>query len=88
MGTPAEHTPPVEVRKGAVGDLEPVARLFNAYLGTGSMALDPLDRSDFSYLLEDERSALFVATSRADGQVIGYASVKPWSPRAGLLHRR
>lgn len=73
------------VRPALPADLHAVAELFNAYLGTGSMALEPLSADDYRPLLTDDRCRLLVAENGENASCVGYASVKPWSPRGGYV---
>ncbi|MEM9837052.1 MAG: N-acetyltransferase family protein [Bacteroidota bacterium] len=74
------------IRPLSKADLPAVAALNNRYLGNGTMRLVPYLASDFlPYLPErKERYAMVVAVE--DDQVVGFASIKPYSPRRGYYH--
>lgn len=64
-------------------ELAQVAAINNLYLGRGTMQLAPVSADDFVDYLPgaSDRHAMVVA--QTDGRVLGYALVKPYSPREG-----
>ncbi|MBC6993383.1 GNAT family N-acetyltransferase [Neolewinella lacunae] len=71
----------VRIRPAGPFDAAALAAIFNAYLGKATLALEPLGEVDYLAVLDDPRAALLVAEGAAG--VLGYAGVKPYSPRGG-----
>jgi phosphinothricin acetyltransferase len=67
-------------------ELAEVAAINNFYLGIATMQLEPVTTDDFVVYLPDvsERHAMIVKVF--NGKVLGFALVKPYSPRAGYRH--
>ncbi|MEM7573283.1 MAG: N-acetyltransferase family protein [Bacteroidota bacterium] len=76
----------MEIGLAKLEDAPAIAQIFNAYLGRASMVLEPLKEKDFHALIDPAvgyRAAMIVAKQEED--LLGYASVKPWSPRRGYF---
>ncbi|MEO0731248.1 MAG: N-acetyltransferase family protein [Bacteroidota bacterium] len=69
------------IRPARIRDAEQLARVFNPYVGIATMVLQARSAADYLPLLESKRCAVLVA--EAGDRVVGYASVKPYSLRAG-----
>ena len=77
----------MQIRRASLVDASAIATIFNAYLGQASMVLEPRTAEDFRALISPTdayRAAMIVAES--EEEILGYASVKPWSPRRGYYH--
>lgn len=70
------------VRLAKEQEASAIAAIFNQYVGKATMVLKPRSAADYLPLLTGERSAIFVATDKKGG-LLGFASVKPYSPRGG-----
>lgn len=67
-------------------DLSQVAEINNQYLGKGSMQLDAVTAEDFLTFLPTPASRYAMVVYEAKAGIIGYALVKPYSPRRGYRH--
>ena len=65
-------------------DAQAIADIFNEYLGTATMVLEPRSAADYQAIIEAENSAIFVAKDASDA-VVGFAYVKPYSDRGGYI---
>lgn len=82
----------MQIRPVAATDLPGIAAIKNKYLGTGTLTLDPLRADDFMGFLPTKtvepgkinRYLMLVAAVTA-GDLLGYASVNPWSNRRGYV---
>ncbi len=75
------------IRRATPQDAPAICDIFNTYLGRATMVLLPRIPADYQALIEpksDQRAAMLIAEE--EGQLLGYASVKPWSPRLGYFH--
>lgn len=80
-------TPQMFIRSATPQDASALCEIFNNYLGRATMVLEEREPNEFMALIQPVagyRAAMLVV--EASGQLLGYASVKPWSPRTGYFH--
>ena len=65
-------------------DAQAIADIFNLYLGTATMVLEPHSAADYQDIIEADNCAIFVVKSE-EGAVAGFAYVKPYSDRGGYV---
>lgn len=70
------------LRAATPQDAAAFARIFNQYVAKATMVLIPRSAEDYLPLLRNPKCAALVALNDS-GQVIGFASVKPYSDRGG-----
>lgn len=70
------------IRPASPADAAAIAGIFNQYLARATMVFQPRTAADFAQIIVEERNPTFVSED-TEGQVNGYAYVKPYSDRGG-----
>jgi phosphinothricin acetyltransferase len=70
------------IRPATITDAAAIAAIFNTYLGKATMVLHPRSAADYKAIISTEKTAVYVGLD-AQGQVAGFAYVKPYSDRGG-----
>lgn len=69
-------------------DAQPIADIFNQYLGIATMMLVPRLAADYEQIIEAQNCSILVAKDQEEEEeeeVIGFAYVKPYSDRGGYV---
>ncbi len=74
------------IRPPQSADLPALAAINNQYLGRGSMQLASVTAADFSPYLPINKNRYALWLGEVANTIIGYALVKPYSPRAGYYY--
>lgn len=71
------------IRPPTPTDLPAIAAIFQLYLGRATLRLGSAQAEDFAPYLPDGDSGYGLLLGELAGEIIGYAQVRPYSPRAG-----
>lgn len=86
----AQDAPSYHIRGAQPADLDQVRRIYNHYVATSTVTFDlePTSRRSWEEKLAklSEARMPFLVAEAAPGEVLGYALVGPWRPRAAYRY--